>query len=126
MVVVALLYDGVVFYARWSGAWEAERSKTHEEAEQARKTIELLGGHELRITAFYAMPAVVPRGGHATVCYGVNDAKTVRIEPPVEQIRPAVNHCVQVTPRQDTEYKLIAGDGSGHSVSQSFVLRVAP
>ena len=125
MAAVALIYDGVVFYSRWSGERNAERTKSSEEAEQARKTLEMLGGDGLRITAFYASPGVIRRGSHATICYGVSGAKLVRIEPAVEEIRPAVNHCLQVTPRKDTEYKLTAEDAAGHSVSQSFVLRVA-
>jgi hypothetical protein len=49
----------------------------------------------------------------------------VRIEPPVENVYPALTRCVQVSPRRDTEYKLVAEDGAGHTVSQSFVLKVA-
>ena len=125
MAAIALVYDGIVFYSRWSGERNAERAKAGAEAEQARKTLELLGGNGLRITAFYATPGLLRLGQHATVCYGVNGAHAVRIEPLAEAIRPAVNHCLQVTPRKDTEYKLTAEDAAGHSVSQSFVLRVA-
>ena len=74
---------------------------------------------------FYASPSTIQPGSHATLCYGVNGAKTVRIEPPVEAVWPAVSRCLQVTPRKDTEYKLIAEDAAGHSVSRSFVLKVA-
>jgi hypothetical protein len=33
---------------------------------------------------------------------------------------------LKVTPSKSTEYKLVAEDGSGHTASQRFVLRVAP
>ncbi len=42
----------------------------------------------------------------------------------MEEIWPALSHCLEVAPRKDTEYKLIAEDGAGHSVSQSLVLKV--
>jgi hypothetical protein len=125
MVVVAVVYDGSIFYSRWSRGRDSERSQARAEAEQARKTLENLGGVKLRIMTFYATPGVIRPGSHATICYGVVGAKTVRIQPPVEEVWPALSHCLQVTPREDTEYKLIAEDAAGHSVSQSFVLKAA-
>ena len=124
LVAVALLYDGAVFYGRWIGAREAQRTKASEEAEQARKTLEMLGGDELRIVNFYASPGTLRSGEHSTICYSVKGAKTVEIEPRVERVWPAVMHCLQVTPRQDTQYKLTAKDAAGHSADASFLLRV--
>jgi hypothetical protein len=125
MVVAAAVYDGSIFYSRWSRERDSERTQAREEVERARRTLELLGGNELRIMNFYASPGVIRPGSHATICYGVNGAKKVRIQPPVEEVWPAMSHCLQVTPRKDTEYTLTAEDAAGHSVSQSFVLRVA-
>jgi hypothetical protein len=56
----------------------------------------------------------------------VNAAQTVRIDPPVEQLHPAVSHCLQVTPERNTEYKLTASDSAGHTLSQSLTIQVAP
>jgi len=64
------------------------------------------------------------RGEHTLLCYGVNDAKTVRLEPSVEEVWPSFTRCIQVSPRKDTEYKLTAEDAAGHSVSQSVTIRV--
>ena len=124
-MVVALAYDGVVFYSRWSANRERGQERARDEAEQARRTVAALGGDELRILSFYASPGVIRPGGHANLCYGVNGAKTVRIEPPVEELRPALSHCLTVAPRKSTEYKLIAQDAAGHTVAQSFILNVA-
>ena len=125
MAVAALVYAGSIFYSRWNGERDSEQTQAREEAEHARKTLQLLGGDELRISNFYASPGVIRPGGQATICYGVNGAKQVRIQPPVEEVWPALSHCLQVTARQDTEYTLTAEDATGHSVSRSFVLRVA-
>lgn len=125
MAAVVLIYDGTIFYSRWSEAREGEREAVRHEAEQARKTLALQGGDGLRIMSFYASPGDIRRGEHANVCYGVNGAKDVRLEPPVEKVWPSESRCFQVTPQQDTAYKLIAEDATGHVVSQSFVLKVS-
>ena len=126
VLLAALLYDGSIFYSRWRRTRDGEYAAAREESEQARRTLEIFGGDRLHIMSFYATPGVVEAGSPAILCYGVNGAKKVRIEPPIDDIKPALSHCLQVTPRNDTEYKLIAEDAAGHSVSASFVLKVAP
>jgi hypothetical protein len=125
LVAAAAIYDGSIFYSRWSRERDSERTQARQEGERARRTLEILGGSDLRIMNFYASPGVIRPGSHATICYGVNGAKKVRIEPPVEEVWPALSRCLQVAPRKDTEYKLIAEDAAGHSVSRSILLRVA-
>ena len=44
-----------------------------------------------RILQFYAASGAVDAGENVTICYGVEDAKSVRIEPPVEELKPALN-----------------------------------
>lgn len=119
-------YDGWVFYSRWRDARETERMRQAKEAEQARRTIDMLGGGQLKVLSFYASPGTIRRGEHASICYGVYGAKSVRIEPPVEELHPALAYCLQVSPPKSTEYKLVAQDGSGHTATERFVLHVAP
>jgi hypothetical protein len=123
-VLAAVAYDGWIFYARWSGAREAERERQAEEARRARQTLDLIGGTDFRIIDFYAVPQAVRRGNEARICFGVYGAKSVRIEPAVGDLHPAVNDCLQVAPRQDTEYKLIAEDGAGHTATASLAIKV--
>jgi hypothetical protein len=125
-VVLAIAYDGWIFFSRWSGAREGQKAEQLKQAQDARRTLELLGGEQLKILDFYATPGAIRRGGHATICYGVNDAERVRIEPPVEQLHPAISHCVEVSPLRDTDYKLIAEDRAGHAVTQRLTIKVAP
>ncbi len=77
-----------------------------------------------RIVHFYASPGLVERGGSATVCYGVENARAVRIEPAVETLGPSPNRCFTVSPRQDTRYTLIAEGVAGAPASQSLAIRV--
>jgi hypothetical protein len=124
-VVIAVAYDGWIFYSRWSGVREAEKAEARKQAQDARRTLDLMGGDRLKILDFYA-PAVIRRGEPATICYGVNAADRVRIDPPVEDLHPAVSHCFQVAPLKDTEYKLTAEDRAGHMATQSLTIKVAP
>jgi hypothetical protein len=125
-VGIAALYDGWVFYSRWKSGQDAERERQQAEADRARKTIEMLGGDQLKILSFYASPPLIHPGGQSLICFGVNAAKSVRIDPPVQELHPAVSRCFQVSPRRNTEYKLTAEDGAGHTVTQSLAIRVAP
>jgi len=125
-VVVAVAYDGWIFYSRWSGARAAAKAESLIQAQDARRTLESLGGDRLKILDFYATPPSIRRGQQATICYGVNAADRVRIDPPVGEIHPALSHCLQVAPIHDTDYKLIAEDRAGQVVTQILAIKVAP
>ena len=87
-VVIAVAYDGWIFFSRWNGAREANKAEALKQAQDAHRTLELLGGDRLKILDFYATPPAIRRGERATICYGVNAADSVRIDPPVEEIHP--------------------------------------
>jgi len=78
----------------------------------------------VKITAFYARDSVVIEGGSTVLCYGVANAKSVRLEPPVERISPSLNRCIEVRPRTETRYTLTAEGSDGQMVSQSLTIRV--
>ncbi|HEX4274433.1 MAG TPA: hypothetical protein VHZ74_03710 [Bryobacteraceae bacterium] len=124
LIAAGLLYDGGVFYSRWNSNRQAAKAEAEKQTEQARNVVKELGGEGLKILSFYAAPGKIARGGHTNLCYGVSGAKTVRIEPPVDAVWPALTRCVQVAPRKDTGYKLIAEDGSGHSASEMATVNV--
>jgi hypothetical protein len=125
-MVIAVLYDGWIFYSRWNYAREAQKAEARQQAQEARRTLDLLGGDTLKILNFYATPPTIRRGQPSLICYGVNAAEHVRIEPPVEQLHPALSHCFQVSPLRDTEYKLSADDRAGHTVTATLSVQVAP
>jgi hypothetical protein len=77
-----------------------------------------------KIAHFYASPGNLPRGERATVCYGVENTASVRLEPPVEALTPSFNRCFQVSPTTTTEYTLTATSSDGKQVSQSFTISV--
>ena len=85
-----------------------------------------LSGTEVKILQFYAMPGELRAGEKGKICYGVLNARAVRMEPAVEELRPALSRCFEIRPRASTRYTLTAEGNDGRLVSESFVLKVAP
>jgi hypothetical protein len=83
-------------------------------------------GPGVKILQFYANRGEVIEGEHAIVCYGVANAKAVRIEPAVEQLKPAHNRCISVTPGKTTTYTLHADGNDGSADTVSFTVKVLP
>ena len=82
VIVAALIYDGVDFLFALERKSSGGEEEAQQETDQARKTVDALGGGGLKILSFYAAPGTIRRGEHTSLCYGVTGAKTVRMEPP--------------------------------------------
>lgn len=59
-----------------------------------------------------------------TICYGVENARSVRIEPPMEPLKPFFNRCFQASPSANTTYRLVAEGFDGKMVSESLSVKV--
>ena len=125
-VVIGVAYDGWIFYSRWRDARDGEKAQATKQAQDARRLVDALGGDGLKILNFYASPPTFRLGQKALICYGVNAAASVRLDPPVEELHPAISHCFQVAPHRDTEYKLTVADYAGHTLTQSVAIQVLP
>jgi hypothetical protein len=79
-----------------------------------------------RITQFYAAEPNIALGEKTLLCYGVEGAKAVRLQPAVEQVWPALVRCFDVIPAHTTTYTLIAEDAKGELLSQSTTIEVGP
>lgn len=126
--VVALVYVGWVFFSRWNENRDLER-RTQEkraaaEQQQARDTVETLGGSSFDILGFYANPGEVRRGEESQICYGVSNAKDVSIDPPVAQVWPSVSRCFEVTPQKTQTYTLTADDDKGNKKTATLEIKV--
>lgn len=80
----------------------------------------------VRITQFYAAAPRVHAGEKTVLCYGVEQAKRVRLSPPVEEVWPALTRCFDIAPPHTTKYILTAEDEQGAMVSESFTVEVGP
>lgn len=77
-----------------------------------------------KILSFYpGQPAVSP-GDQAQFCYGVENAVSVRLEPPVEEIRPLTTKCVWFKPAESMKLTLIATGADGKEVRESIDITV--
>ena len=78
-----------------------------------------------KILQFYASQGVVRPGDSVTICYGVEYAEKVRIEPFVEEIRPSHNRCIEAKPAKTTLYTMTA-EGPDGKDEASFTVTTDP
>ena len=125
-VAMAAMYSGWVMLSRHLGtprrAAQPDAGRAAHDAELAR----VYGGTDVRILQFYAREGSVTEGNKSAICYSVVNAKSVRLEPPVQGVFPSFNRCVEIAPARDTRYTLIAEGADGRMVSESFILGVKP
>jgi len=79
-----------------------------------------------RITQFYATAPKLARGEKELICYGVENAKTVHLEPPRQELSAALARCVEVNPTGTTTYKLTAEGDGGPPASQELTVSLGP
>jgi len=84
-LLAVLLYVLWIFFSRWQENREIQRRASEERSQKQldadRQTIDQLGGKELAIQSFYGSAGVIHRGETVQLCYGVANAKTVKLEP---------------------------------------------
>jgi hypothetical protein len=123
-VVIAALYLGWVFYSRWDEQREAQRAQAAAQTENAEKVLDAYGGNKVTILNLSLSTNAIRPGDTAQLCYGVSNAKTVSVTPPVGDVWPSMYRCVDISPKSDTTYTLSASDGQGHSDRKSIRIRV--
>jgi hypothetical protein len=127
-LMAVLLYVIWIFFARWQENRQIQRraneERTAKQLADDRQTVEQMGGKELAIQSFYASAGIVKRGESVQLCYGVANAKTVKLEPQDNPVWPSYNRCVEVSPKKDTTYTLTIQDAAGHTQTQSLDIKV--
>lgn len=127
LVVVAVVV-GWILFSRWSDNRLIERRAAEEKQEKQhesdRVALDQMGGKTLDIQAFYANPGAVHRGETVSLCYGVANAKTVKLEPQDNPVWPSYARCVDVKPTKTTTYTLTIDDGAGNTKTQSLEVKV--
>jgi hypothetical protein len=127
LAIAALAVVGILF-SRWqenrSIEKRAKEERTQKQQEQDRLTLEQLGGKELAIQNFYASPGEIRRGETVQLCYGVANAKTVKLEPQSNPVWPSYSRCVDVTPTKSTTYTLTITDAAGNTRTQTLEVNV--
>jgi hypothetical protein len=80
----------------------------------------------VKIVQFYARAAEIVDGERNLICYGVRNARALRLEPAVENVAPSLVRCFWVEPRQDTTYRLVAQGFDGKQDEAAFEVKVRP
>ncbi len=128
ILVAALLGVVYIMLSRWQESRNIEHQAAQQRAEKQREedrlAVEQLGGKEFAILSFYASPAAIRRGDSAQLCYGVSNAKSVKLEPQSQAVWPSVSRCVNVSPTKTTTYTLTAEDAAGRTLSQTVDISV--
>ena len=119
---------GWILFSRWSDNRLIERRTAEEKQEKQhesdRVALDQMGGKTLDIQAFYANPGAVHRGESVQLCYGVANAKTVKLEPQPNPVWPSYSRCVDFKPTKTTTYTLTIDDGAGNTQTQSLEVKV--
>jgi hypothetical protein len=79
-----------------------------------------------RITQFYATAPTLARGEQELLCYGVENASTVHLAPPPQELSAAISRCVEVQPTRTTGYTLTAEGASGPPATRELTVTVGP
>ncbi|MGD0500741.1 MAG: hypothetical protein ABSC23_20180 [Bryobacteraceae bacterium] len=80
----------------------------------------------VRILRFYASVGALAPGQTAQLCYGVENAKSVRISPWVTGVAPSASRCLEVVPERTTHYTIMAEGYDGAIAMRSLTLPVEP
>jgi hypothetical protein len=127
LAIAAIVVGGILF-SRWmenrSLEQRAKQEKAQKQQEQDRIALEQFGGKELAIQNFYASPGTIHRGETVQLCYGVANAKSVKLEPQSNPVWPSYSRCVDVTPTKSTIYTLTIADAAGNTKSQTLEVKV--
>lgn len=81
-------------------------------------------GGPVRILQFYASAGILAAGETARICYSVENAKSVRISPMIQEVYSFPNHCLETVLEHTTHYTLLAEGYDGAVATKSFTLQV--
>jgi hypothetical protein len=125
---IAALMVVWIFFSRWwqnrSIEYRAREAAAEKQRADDRAALDQMGGMKLAIQAFYASPGEIRRGQPVQLCYGVANAKTVKLEPQSNRVWPSYSRCVNDSPTKTTTYTLTIADAAGNTKSQSLTVQV--
>ena len=126
LLILALLYVAWTFYSRRESNRKAQ-AHIQAKKEEARKRVvdTIYGSGEVKFSTFGADSGLLHRGETTELCYGVVNATSVKIDPPVARdLKPSYHHCLEIAPKTTTTYTITADNGKGDNKSESVTVRV--
>ncbi len=116
IIGAVLLRAGFVYYQG-----PARPTATNLEMPAAGVPDEFMSPH-LRILMFYSAEPSPKLGRPSTVCYGVTNAVSVKLDPPLAEIKPSISQCVAVTVDRPQMLTLTATGKEGEQAVAAFKL----
>ncbi len=125
-VIIAAVWLAWVFYSRYESSRQAARALAAKEQEKRKQVIdEVYGSGEIRFQNFSADNGFLKRGQSTELCYGVVNATSIKVTPPVgEDVKPMYHHCIEIAPKRTTTYTMTAYNAKGESKSVSLTIQV--
>ena len=123
-LVLGAIVLGWTFYSRHQSDLQFQKAQEQKQLEAGRRFRKAYGSDDVRIVGVVANPPQIQRGKQSLFCYGVMNAKVVRLDPPVEPVHPSPSYCFEISPANTTTYTLTAEDANGKSVSQTITITV--
>ncbi len=124
-LIVAALYAAWTFYARHERTQRAQAEIEAAHANARKRVVDqIYGSGEVKFTTFGVDTGRLTRGESTELCYGVVNATTVKIDPPIGDIKPSYHHCLEIAPKKTTTYTITANDAKGNSKSESITVQV--
>jgi hypothetical protein len=80
----------------------------------------------VKITQFYATAPKLGRGEKSLLCYSVENAKTVWLSPPRQELTASPSRCIEVVPALTTTYTLTAEGPAGPAATQDVTVTIGP
>jgi hypothetical protein len=125
LTILVALYVAWTLWSRHAAEVDSAREAQEKAAAAEQERAADITQHgQLAFTTFYAADAVLSRGKSTRLCYGVLNATSVKLDPPVEPVHPTERHCLDISPAKTTTYTLTATDGAGKSKSLSLTVKV--
>ena len=126
LLVIAIFYVAWTFYSRYRDNQQALKAAAQKKAQQEQDVnSRIFGSGEVKINQFYAGTGLLTHGQTTQICYGVVNASTVKMDPPVgESLKPSWGHCTEIAPKKTTTYTITVADAAGHSKTSSLTIRV--
>jgi hypothetical protein len=78
----------------------------------------------VRILQFYPSVKALLAGQKAQLCYGVENARSVKISPALQGVYPSLRRCLEIVPTHTTHYTILAVGFDGTVAVKSFTLPV--
>ncbi|HMF76011.1 MAG TPA: hypothetical protein VK604_10150 [Bryobacteraceae bacterium] len=124
-MLIAMLYAGWTLYSRHQDTVKMQQ-EIDEKKQAARKKVveQVFGSGEIMFSNFSAGSGQLKRGETTQLCYGVVNARSLKLDPPVEAVKPSYRHCLEIAPKKTTTYTITADDGAGHTKSLSLEVKV--